>query len=475
MVPEPTHSRGEDGEKLEEAWRIAMDLFLEWDEELPLAWKAFLQYPKPLPQLPQQVIDTYPAVSPPPLPELCPLDFEMRCWGSFKHDMDRWLDEQPDDEQRLAPPPCPASNFRDVLSSMLHMSGQIEGVCCAALGCYPDFMNRDRSCDSGRRMRLVGVMAMEIDAATLEIQVARLYSYMLLTDCYFGLVSCYTQTFACKRLPGLERCVWVSPPVLSDSGDALKACAFVASLSQSFSLGETPTLPELRVPTYCNFFFASSTGPRPFDRAPILARLRVLGKELSVANMDKLVEGLAWLDEIVGRMEQPSFFSHTRGRITAMGVYKGEFVLVKFRDLSNSRFKDTDSYLRKFLREVDVYMRLRELQGEVIPELLQYGFIRGAMVCFVVITDHGRAVRMKPWEQRFYNGPELWEHKSSMVKSCLRRVHALGVHFGGEPLWLKSDRGSEYILITMSHGFVDGDRAGMAKDIEFVNKVYPQP
>ncbi|EFJ13588.1 hypothetical protein SELMODRAFT_424491 [Selaginella moellendorffii] len=370
---------------LEESWSVSMDVFVEWSDNLPLAWKEYVQ--APLPELPEQVIRTYANVSPPPLAELCPLDFQMHCWWSFHGEMEEWTRRQPDD--RVAPDPSPAGNFRTVLLGLLLMSGQIRGTCCVAFCCYPDATDTVKSaiCPEKREVSLVGR-------------------------------------------------VWISPPVLYNSGNALKACAFAAWLGQSFDGEIAADARDLGAPPFV------SIGPRPFDRLPILARLRKLSKERKVANVDELVAKLAWWDDLA-ELGQASLFSHNRdrGRILLKAEFRGKPVLVRLRDLTSSLRMDTDSYLRKFVREVDVYMRLRDLQGDAIPVMLGYGFVRGATLCFVTFTDVSTSGDLSS---------RRMDMKRDVIQSHLRRIHARGVHFGGEPRWIPSESG--YTLISMSHG-----------------------
>ncbi|EFJ19071.1 hypothetical protein SELMODRAFT_419356 [Selaginella moellendorffii] len=436
----------------EKAWRASADVFEEWIVDVEDAsWKEFVQ--TPLPELPELVIRTYSNVSPPPLAELCPLDFEMRCWWSFHGEMDEWIQQQPDDLP--APDACPLGHFRWIALNCGHRSGQIQTTSLAALCCYPDAMVRADpgipSLPDCRKMCLVGVMAMNLDEknSSLEIQAARLYSYMLLTGSYFGILSSYFKTFACKRLPGLDGCLWISPPLLYNSGDTLKACGFVAWQAQNFCEARAvPVPPDLQVPF-------TRTGPRAFDRVPILARLRKLAKEQGVANMDELVEKLSWWDDLQA-LSEPGIFSHNaeKGRILVSAEYHGRLVLVKFRDLTQSECLDTDFYLRRFLREVDVYMRLRDLQGDAIAEMFEYGFVRGAAICFVVLTYCGSFSKMVPlYGKRFKSlnddgGTFDAGAEYDVIMSLLQKVHAQGVHFAG--------------------GHLGVSDAAKAKDVEFL-------
>ncbi|EFJ20993.1 hypothetical protein SELMODRAFT_417556 [Selaginella moellendorffii] len=148
----------------------------------------------------------------PPLNEICMLDdFAIEDWPSFSNDKILWF-------ASLQDPPFPPKvrsplytefrpylfhatkriyeskvwrqqQQRDPLELNFHY-GSGEGSCVGS----PDMVITDSSNDE---TLVVGVMAMD---PTGRPALARLYSYLLLTDCSFGVVSSYMRTACCKRV-----------------------------------------------------------------------------------------------------------------------------------------------------------------------------------------------------------------------------------------------------------------------------------
>ncbi|EFJ13509.1 hypothetical protein SELMODRAFT_424483 [Selaginella moellendorffii] len=152
--------------------------------------------------------------------------------------------------------------------------------------------------------------------------------------------------------------------------------------------------------------------------------------------MDELVEKLSWWDDLQ-TLSKPGIFSHNaeKGRILMSAKYHGRLVLVKFRDLTQSEPLDTDFYLRRFLHEVDVYTRLRDLQGDAIAEMFEYGFMRGTTICFVVLTYCGSFSKMVGKRFKSLNNDGVTFNAGAeydVIMSLPQKVHAQGVHFGGK-------------------------------------------
>ncbi|XP_024540239.1 uncharacterized protein LOC9635144 [Selaginella moellendorffii] len=356
----------------------------------------------------------------PPLNEICMLDdFAIEDWPSFRNDKIQWfasLQDAPFPPKVRSPLYIKFRPYlfhatkriyeskvwrqqqqRDPLELNFHY-GSGEGSCVGS----PDMVITDSSNDE---TLVVGVMAMD---PTGRPALARLYSYLLLTDCSFGVVSSYMRTACCKRVGSR---LLVSQGVSHVESPMMGIGFMLAEALQNKK--HKPALP-LR-----SLHLSYARGV--FEECCRAQQVRSVGQ---------MVSGLGALD--IGDVRELRFAcSGFEGlTIVVRGLYKGRTIVVKAKDLSalQSNGESMSYLLGKSVRELDVYMRLHRVQGICIPRLLSYGFIRGGMIFYVIMSDEGQAAGVEDWTPS--NAEEV-RAVVSQARKALLALHDRGVVYNG--------------------------------------------
>ncbi|EFJ19507.1 hypothetical protein SELMODRAFT_419266 [Selaginella moellendorffii] len=279
----------------------------------------------------------------PPLNEICMLDdFAIEDWPSFRNDKIQWfasLQDAPFPPKVRSPLYIKFRPYlfhatkriyeskvwrqqqqRDPLELNFHY-GSGEGSCVGS----PDMVITDSSNDE---TLVVGVMAMD---PTGRPALARLYSYLLLTDCSFGVVSSYMRTACCKRVGSR---LLVSQGVSHVESPMMGIGFMLAEALQNKK--HKPALP-LR-----SLHLSYARGV--FEECCRAQQVRSVGQ---------MVSGLGALD--IGDVRELRFAcSGFEGlTIVVRGLYKGRTIVVKAKDLSgfsNIKSNSDTSSFAGFLR-----------------------------------------------------------------------------------------------------------------------------
>ncbi|EFJ38190.1 hypothetical protein SELMODRAFT_403068 [Selaginella moellendorffii] len=247
----------------------------------------------------------------------------------------------------------------------------------------------------------------------LELVQDRLVNYMEITGARVGVLTNLSSSWPCYRAAADE--LLVSPRV----DNPLMAFGFAMEVARS--LHGLPLLtPEVR-----------SLLPK-LDYSPVL---EILGHVCKQSNIDprKIVDKAVTDDgfkfEDLSDVETLPLHRCGNTNRTVVAVrakYAGQDVVVKIRDLTSQFRAGTNLALSRLALEVDCYMKLRHIQGSAVPKLLSWGFLKGAMFVFVMMSDGGIS-ELEQWSNPSKAIFSDQEETLRQAMECLREIHKRGI------------------------------------------------
>ncbi|EFJ26504.1 hypothetical protein SELMODRAFT_412790 [Selaginella moellendorffii] len=246
----------------------------------------------------------------------------------------------------------------------------------------------------------------------LDLVQDRLVNYMEITGARFGVLTNLNSSWLCKRATANE--LLVSSPAMNNP---LMALGFAVEVARKEGL---PPLTGVR-----------SVLPK-LDFSPVLEILELVCKLSNIDPrkiVDKAVTDDGFKFEDLRQVDTLPLHRDGNANQTVFAVrakYAGQDVVVKIRDLTSQYKAGINLGLAKLATEVDCYTRLKNVQGSAVPKLLSWGFLKGAMFVFVMMTDGGFSeLEQCSNPSKFILSDEGETLKQAM--ECLRAIHKRGI------------------------------------------------